>query len=82
MVSFNSARRAAGLLLALSDSESTSSDSSSSSSDDDEPYVLYEEMFKEMFPVPPCARPKIIGYVEEVVHAYSEEEVCILQRYA
>ncbi|XP_037526721.2 putative nuclease HARBI1 [Rhipicephalus sanguineus] len=27
-----------------------------------------------MFPVPPCARPKIIGYVEEVVRADSEEE--------
>ncbi|KAH7956026.1 hypothetical protein HPB52_005748 [Rhipicephalus sanguineus] len=73
MASFNSARRAAGLLLALSDSESTSSDSSSSS-DDDELCVLYEGTFKEMFPVPPCARLKIIGYVEEVVHAYSEEE--------
>ncbi|KAH7968886.1 hypothetical protein HPB52_012116 [Rhipicephalus sanguineus] len=61
------------MLVCLSDSDSTSSDSSSSS-DDDEPYVLYEGMFKEMFPVPPCARPKIIGYVEEVVHAYSEED--------
>uniref|UniRef100_A0A224YI62 Uncharacterized protein n=1 Tax=Rhipicephalus zambeziensis TaxID=60191 RepID=A0A224YI62_9ACAR len=51
-----------GLLFALSDSESTSSDSISSSDVD----VLYEMMFKEMFPDLLCARPKIIGYSEEV----------------
>ena len=59
MASFGSAGRAAGLLLALSDSES--------SSDDDEPYVLYEMMSKETFPGPLCACPKVIGYVEEEI---------------
>lgn len=66
MASFDSPGRAAGLLLALSDSKSTSSDSSSKS-DDVKPYVLYEMMFKGIFPDPLCARPKIIGYVEEEI---------------
>ncbi|XP_049512731.1 putative nuclease HARBI1 [Dermacentor silvarum] len=66
----------AGLLVALSDSDSShsSSSESSSSSDEDESYVLYEILFNEMFAEPPHKRPKIVGYVEEVVHVYSEEE--------
>lgn len=75
MASFNSA----GLLVVLSDSESShsSSSESSSSSDEDESYVLYEVLFNKLFAEPPCKRPKIVGYVEEVVHMYSEEEVCM-----
>ncbi|KAH7970587.1 hypothetical protein HPB49_011451 [Dermacentor silvarum] len=67
----------AGLLVALSDSDSShsSSSESSSSSDEDESYVLYEILFNEMFAEPPHKRPKIVGYVEEVVHVYSEEEL-------
>lgn len=56
-----------------SDSDSTSSSSSSSISDD-EAKQLYEVFFERAFAESPCERPKVVGYIADVVHMYSDEE--------
>ncbi|KAH7982263.1 hypothetical protein HPB52_003552 [Rhipicephalus sanguineus] len=43
-------------------------------------YVLYEMMFKETFPDPLRAHPKITGYVEEVV-GYVEDKISIASQH-
>ncbi|XP_072144215.1 putative nuclease HARBI1 [Dermacentor andersoni] len=76
--SAGSAKRAALLLLLDSDSsesESSSSDTSDcSDSDSDGETAAYEREFNRMFRIP-AKRPKVVGFIEDVVRQYSDDEV-------
>ncbi|XP_064468322.1 uncharacterized protein LOC135379015 [Ornithodoros turicata] len=68
----------AAVLLALSDDSSSSSSSCSSKdsdSDDETTQNMYEMLYRRAFATLPCKRPKIAGYIDNVVHRYSDEEV-------
>ncbi|XP_054921067.2 putative nuclease HARBI1 [Dermacentor andersoni] len=75
--SAGSAKRAALLLLLDSDSsesESSSSDTSDcSDSDSDGETAAYEREFNRMFRIP-AKRPKVVGFIEDVVRQYSDDE--------
>ncbi|XP_049275433.1 uncharacterized protein LOC125759947 [Rhipicephalus sanguineus] len=75
--SATSAKRVALLLLLDSDSpesESSSSDTSDSSdSDSDAEACAYEREFDRMFRIP-AKRPKVVGFIEDVVRQYSDHE--------
>ncbi|XP_065310827.2 putative nuclease HARBI1 [Dermacentor albipictus] len=64
----------AAIELAFSDESSSSSSSSSDDSDGEMTQVLYEAFFSEAFSEPPRKCPRIVGFVEEVVRLYSDEE--------
>ena len=67
----------AAVVELLSSDESSSSSSSSSSDEEDceETQVLYEGFFREAFSEPHRERPKIVGFIENVVQLYTDEEV-------
>ncbi|KAH8024537.1 hypothetical protein HPB51_025456 [Rhipicephalus microplus] len=75
--SATSAKRAAMLLLLDSDSsesESSSTDTSNSSeSDSDAKGCAYEREFNKLFRIP-AKRPKVVGFIEDVVRQYSDHE--------
>ncbi|KAH7959705.1 hypothetical protein HPB49_013130 [Dermacentor silvarum] len=75
--SASSAKHAALLMLLDSDSsesESSSSDTSDySDSDSDAETAAYEREFDRMFRIP-AKRPKIVGFIEDVVRQYSDDE--------
>ncbi|XP_075550731.1 uncharacterized protein LOC142584489 [Dermacentor variabilis] len=75
--SAGSAKRAALLLLLDSDSsesESSSSDTSDcSDSDSDGETAAYEREFDRMFRIP-AKRPKVVGFIEDVVRQYLDDE--------
>lgn len=66
----------AAVVELLSSDESSSSSSSSSSDEEDceETQVLYEGFFREAFGEPHRERPKIVGFIENVVRLYTDEE--------
>ncbi|KAH8034426.1 hypothetical protein HPB51_023740 [Rhipicephalus microplus] len=75
--SATSAKRAAMLLLLDSDSsesESSSTDKSDSwDSDSDAKACAYEREFNKLFRIP-AKRPKVVGFIEDVVRQYSDHE--------
>ncbi|KAH8026719.1 hypothetical protein HPB51_024218 [Rhipicephalus microplus] len=75
--SATSAKRATMLLLLDSDSsesESSSTDTSDSSdSDSDAKACAYEREFNKLFRIP-AKRPKVVGFIEDVVRQYSDHE--------
>nr|XP_037275307.1 uncharacterized protein LOC119167944 [Rhipicephalus microplus] len=75
--SATSAKRVAMLLLLDSDSsesESSSTDTSDSSdSDSDAKPCAYEWEFNKLFRIP-AKRPKVVGFIEDVVRQYSDHE--------
>ncbi|KAH8032705.1 hypothetical protein HPB51_001397 [Rhipicephalus microplus] len=76
--SATSAKRTGMLLLLDSDSsesESSSTDTSDSSdSDSDAKACAYEREFNKLFRIP-AKRPKVVGFIEDVVRQYSDHEV-------
>nr|XP_037289632.1 uncharacterized protein LOC119183526 [Rhipicephalus microplus] len=59
-----------------SESESSSTDTSDSSdSDSDAKACAYEREFNKLFRIP-AKRPKVVGFIEDVVRQYSDHEVC------
>ncbi|XP_070395459.1 uncharacterized protein [Dermacentor albipictus] len=64
----------AAIELAFSNESSSSSSSSSDDSDCEMTQVLYEAFFSEAFSEPPRKCPRIVGFVEEVVRLYSDDE--------
>ncbi|XP_037505987.1 putative nuclease HARBI1 isoform X2 [Rhipicephalus sanguineus] len=66
----------AAVVELLSSDESSSSSSSSSSDEEDcgETQVLYEGFFREAFAEPHRECPKIVGFIENVVRLYTDEE--------
>ncbi|KAK8786487.1 hypothetical protein V5799_023736, partial [Amblyomma americanum] len=73
-------RRAALILLHGSDSSDSDTESSESSSEDSSETdseceaAVYKRAFDEMFRLP-AKRPKVVGFVEDVVGQYSDDEV-------
>ncbi|KAH7966215.1 hypothetical protein HPB49_014501 [Dermacentor silvarum] len=66
---------AAAVELAFSDQSSSSSSSSSSDGSDYEvTQALYEAFYREAFSEPPRKCPRIVGFVQDVVWQYSDEE--------
>ncbi|KAH7948688.1 hypothetical protein HPB49_000861 [Dermacentor silvarum] len=66
---------AAAVELAFSDQSSSSSSSSSSDGSDYEvTQALYEAFYREAFSEPPRKCPRIVGFVQDVVRQYSDEE--------
>uniref|UniRef100_A0A6B0VBN9 Putative nuclease harbi1 isoform x1 n=2 Tax=Ixodes ricinus TaxID=34613 RepID=A0A6B0VBN9_IXORI len=67
------AAREAGILALLTSFPRDGCSSYDSSSDDESEARACAYMLEKLFP-PPTKRPKIVGYIEDVVHEYSDEE--------